>query len=103
MKLYVANTDTSKINELSFEFTSTDTKNFCDYIRTRMSEYYGKDMSSDSFTFFRKTDGRIFTVEKCNEIINDDYEIIGISRPITTKFNNSREAYLHFLSKLSKP
>lgn len=97
LKYHVANKDTSSITTISIDFIATSSKNICEFSKEAISEYYGDKVHSDTFTFFRKSDGKIYRSEKCNELLSTDLEIICLSKKILQMFRDEREAYDHFI------
>lgn len=95
---FIAKKDTSSIAEIPIEFTPTSGENICEFSNKAIASYFGENIQLDTFAFFRKSDGKIYLKERCNDIAHADREIIGISSKILHRFNNKRDAYDHFLS-----
>lgn len=96
MTLYVANRDTSNVNPLVVDFEPNSSKGICEFSQKAIKNYYGQ--TKDSFTFFRKSDGMIYSTEPCVKV--SELNIIAVTNPLIRLFPNTREAYRHF-QKLS--
>ncbi len=98
LKYHVANKDTSTLTIIPIDFTPTSSENVCEFSKGAISKYYGDNVKSDTITFFRKSDGKIYRNEKCNELLSTDLEIICLSNKILHMFKDEREAYDHFVA-----
>ncbi len=96
LTLYVAKKDSADLAKIPIDFNSNTSTSLCDFTHGSLSNYYGTSVESDSFTCYRKSDGKIYSKETCKDITESD--IIMISKNVSALYSNKRDAYLHFLS-----
>lgn len=96
INLYVVRSDEKGVDKITADFDKNSHENICNSITKTLSLYWGVRSNQTDFTFFRKTDGMIYSVEECVDI--SDYEVLIIPKAIVEKFPNKRDAFLKFKS-----
>jgi hypothetical protein len=101
LNISVARLDTTRIEPIAIDFDQNITRSFCDYTTNELNNYYGStNKKADKFTYFRKSDGLIYSSQTCQEIKEKD--VIAISNTVMYLFKDNRDAYLFFVKKLKK-
>lgn len=94
LNLVVAKDDTISVQKIIFDFDPNSADKICDYTKKAMDSYLGTG-EKDSFTFYRKSDGRIYGNEICREV--REYDILAVSNSLLPHYSNKRDAYIHFI------
>lgn len=86
--------DSKEVHSLNAEFNPNNTKSIVEELTNTINSYYGTNYSPEHFVFYRKSDGRIYAEESCNQI--KEYSILIIPSNIVKNFGNKRVAYLKY-------
>lgn len=97
LHLYVAK-DTSNVQNIDIDFDLNNGSNITEYSQKKLLNYYGTSVQKDTFTCYRKSDGMIYSSEKCRDL--KEYDVLMISNSINRHFNDPRTAYLHFVKMI---
>jgi len=89
----VTNTDSS-LQSIVVDFDKSSSENFPKYAATSLSAYLGKSVNADEYTFFRKSDGLIYTKQNCYDI--GEMEVLVISNKVLGNFPDKRKCYLTY-------
>ena len=94
LNLLVARNDTTSLQEILVDFDPNSGDKICDFSKRAMASYYGT-AEKDSFTFYRRSDGKIYGDEICRDL--REYEILAISNSLLPYYRDKRDAYTHFV------
>jgi len=93
MAIYLVGDSTGgNVQLFSPPFDRNSTGKISAYISNVLEEY-GSNMPDTSYTCYRKSDGKIYKNESCNEL--REWEILIIPNELLRKFPNKRQAYLN--------
>jgi len=93
----VMRSDTTVVQKISADFNPSEQTEIAAFVTKTLKDYNGAGIV-DTFTCFRRSDGKIVDFEKCSSLGNEP--IIAISLAAIRHFKNPREAYEHFLKKI---
>ena len=95
LSMTVVSSDSSGgIEKIIFDFDQNSSKKVTEVLSTALSDYLGLKISAKDFTYFRKSDGKIYTSETCNQLTELDFLVI--SNFLKRKFPNKRAVYNYY-------
>lgn len=92
--------DTTAIQSIQVDFNPNSGDKLCKSVAASLGRYLGDALSDTAYTFYRTSDGMIYSQESCRYLRETD--IIVISNFVQSYFTNKRNTYLHFI-KSFKP
>ena len=94
LTMYVVASDSSRLQRIDIDFNINEPSKLTDIVQNGLVSYTGRSSNIGSFTCYRKSDGRIFEKERCQDLA--DYEVLVIPDRITSRYPGKREAFLHY-------
>ena len=94
LQLFVVSNDSSVAQRIDVDFDNNSGVLIPDYIAQHLGSYYGKKLSADDFTCYRKSDGKIYNDESCRDI--KEYKMLLISKNVISHFVDKRQAYIRY-------
>lgn len=89
--------DTAAIETIDIDFDPTSNENLCYFVAKSISRYTGEAISDTAFTYYKTSDGLIYSLEKCKDVREN--AILVISNVATRQFTDKRSAYLYFIGR----
>lgn len=99
IRLYVVQQHDKPIQIINSDFDKNNSNNFTTSISESINNYLGSNTSPDYYTYYRKSDGKIYNNESCNEI--REYQLLIIPNKLVAQYSNKHEAYVEFNAKIS--
>lgn len=93
MSMYVVGVDSTSLQRIDVDFDLNTTDKISDVAKQSLISYTGIRPQFE-YTCYRKSDGKIYSSERCNAV--DEYELLMISDNAVKKWGGKREAYIHF-------
>ena len=89
--------DTSAVQTLVVDFDPNCDNNLCQFVAASMRRYLGEAITDTGYTYYRYSDGMIYSQENCKDL--KEASIVVISDFVQSNFANKRMTYLHFIKK----
>jgi len=94
LAMFVVSSDSSGLEEIDIDFDKNSPTGVTQVATNGLYVYGGAKTAGETYTCYRKSDGKIYTTEICRNI--NEYEVIMICDKVCEKFGNKRLAYIHF-------
>jgi len=100
ISLYVVQEDSSAVQNLNPEFNPNSHELLATSVSKTINNYFGTNYPGSHYTYFRKTDGMIYSDQVCSDLRN--YQLLIIPNTIIAHFSDKRQAYLKFNAMADK-
>lgn len=94
IQLYLVEKDTTSYDNIIADIDPNSNISLCEEAFKTVNTYYGYSLSSENYTCFNKSDGKIITNQQWKEINNP--VLLIISNSLISNFQNKRAAFLHY-------
>lgn len=95
LSLFVVMSDTGAVQKFTADYNATSQQKITDVAIAALAQYTGPDsLRHQSYTCYRKSDGKIYSDETCASETEKDVMMIALD--VIKKLNGKRAAYLHY-------
>lgn len=87
--------DSTHLQKLFLDVNPNNSQPIVIYACEILKSYYGQTFSPNEFTFYRRSDGKIYSLEACNKVIKDG-SVLMIHQLFTRNYPDKRQAFIHY-------
>ena len=100
INIFMAQAHSATLQKLSPEFDLNSHRSVTSEVTGLINQYYGTNWRDSDFTFYRKSDGKIYSTENCSDVT--EYDVLAVPNSLEKGYKNKRDAYISLNAKASR-